>query len=487
MAVPTKATKVGTAHPTIWDIMSTLKPSVLESFASQLLHAGGTSAEEAKIVAASLVDANLKGYDSHGVMRVPYYVQAIKDAEVVFVGHGIVAPEFQWNDYAGADVKGKVVMAMVNDPPATDAEPALFGGQALTYYGRWTYKFEEGARKGAAAIFVIHETGPAGYPFAVVQGNLGEKFDLVTPDKNMSRASIEGWITLDAAKKILQLGGQNFDELKTQARTREFKPVPLGLKASMAVKNKLRTVDSQNVVAKLEGSDPALKDEYVVYSAHWDHLGVGDPDPDDKSDTIYNGALDNASGVASLLEIARAFTQVKPAPRRSILFLMVTAEEQGLLGSEYYAVTPIYPLAKTVANINLDGFNQWGRTKDITVIGIGVYYLVKAVTGKFEKELEHRSVGPLSWSAIRKMGVVGWIGRAAMMGLIGVFLVRAAIQFDPNEARGLDDSLRRIADHPFGVLTVLVVAVGLIVYGAFCIVTVPSQKVVATDDRTVAS
>jgi Zn-dependent M28 family amino/carboxypeptidase len=299
---------------------------------------------------------------------------AVENSDVVFAGYGVEAPEFNWNDFKDVDVKGKTILVLVNDPAVPDPsdpsklDPKTFKGDAMTYYGRWTYKFEEGARKGATAIFVIHETGPAGYPFSVVQGNLREKFDLVTPDKNISRANIEGWITLDAAKKILKLGGQDFDTLKKQARTREFKPVPLGLKASMAIKNTLRTIDSQNVVAKLEGSDQKLKDEYVVYSAHWDHLGVGAPV---KGDTIYNGALDNASGVATVLEIARAFTTVQPQPKRSILFLMVTAEEQGLLGSEYYATAPLYPLNKTVANINIDGVNQWGRTRDLTVIGMG--------------------------------------------------------------------------------------------------------------------
>jgi len=299
---------------------------------------------------------------------------SVADSDVVFAGYGVEAPEFNWNDFKDVDIKGKTILVLVNDPAVPDPadpsrlDPKTFKGDAMTYYGRWTYKFEEGARKGAAAIFVIHETGPAGYPFSVVQGNLREKFDLVTPDKNMSRASIEGWITLDAAKKILALGGQDFDTLKKQARTREFKPVPLGLKASIAIKNTLRTIDSQNVVAKLDGSDPSLKDQYVVYSAHWDHLGIGAPVNGDK---IYNGALDNASGVATVLEIARAFTQIQPQPKRSVLFLMVTAEEQGLLGSQYYATTPLYPLNKTVANINIDGVNQWGRTKDLTVVGMG--------------------------------------------------------------------------------------------------------------------
>lgn len=299
---------------------------------------------------------------------------SVENSDVIFAGYGVEAPEFNWNDFKDVDVKGKTILVLVNDPAVPDPsdptklDPKTFKGDAMTYYGRWTYKFEEGARKGAAAIFVIHETGPAGYPFKVVQGNLNEKFDLVTPDKNMGRADIEGWITLDAAKKILKLGGQDFDTLKKQARTREFKPVPLGLKASIAIKNTLRTIDSQNVVAKLEGSDARMKDEYVVYSAHWDHLGVGKPVNGDK---IYNGALDNASGVATVLEIARAFTQVQPQPKRSILFLMVTAEEQGLLGSQYYATMPLYPLNKTVANINIDGVNQWGRTRDLTVVGMG--------------------------------------------------------------------------------------------------------------------
>jgi Zn-dependent M28 family amino/carboxypeptidase len=289
----------------------------------------------------------------------------------------VVAPEYNWDDFNGVDLKGKTMVVLVNDPQVPDpADPSkldsrTFNGHAMTYYGRWTYKYEEAARRGAAGVFIVHEEGPAGYPYEVVQGFLGERFDLVTPDKNMGRASIEGWFSLSATKRVLKMAGQDFEALKKLARTRNFKPVPLGLKASMALRNTNRTIESRNVLGKLEGSDPVLKDEYVVYSAHWDHLGIGDPDPDDKSDKIYNGALDNASGVASLLEMARAFTQVKPAPKRSILFVMVTAEEQGLLGSEYYAVTPVYPLAKTLANINIDGVNQWGRTKDITVIGIG--------------------------------------------------------------------------------------------------------------------
>ena len=299
---------------------------------------------------------------------------SIQDSDLIFAGYGVVAPEFNWNDFKEVDVKGKTIIVLVNDPQVPDPadrsklDAKTFNGNAMTYYGRWTYKFEEGARKGAAGILIVHETGPAGYPFSVVQGNLREKFDLVTPDKNMGRSAIEGWITLDTAKRILQMAGQDFDTLKKQSLGREFRPVALNLKASLGVRNTMRTLDSRNVLAKVEGSDPALKDQYVVYTAHWDHLGIGAPV---KGDTVYNGALDNASGVAQLLEIAGAVAKAQPQPKRSILFLMVTAEEQGLLGSQHYSVSPSYPLAKTLANINIDGVNQWGRTTDITVIGMG--------------------------------------------------------------------------------------------------------------------
>jgi Zn-dependent M28 family amino/carboxypeptidase len=299
---------------------------------------------------------------------------SIDKSDVVFAGYGVEAPEYGWDDFKGIDVKGKTVVVLVNDPPVPDPadpsrlDPKIFGGKAMTYYGRWTYKFEQGARKGAAAVLIVHETEPAAYPFSVVQGNLGEKFDIVPPDRNMRRASIEGWITLDATRKLFEMAGQDFDELKKQAISKDFKAVPLGLKASMGIRNKLRTINSRNVVAKLEGSDPALKDEYVVYTAHWDHLGVGEPV---NGDRIYNGARDNAAGVAAILEVARAFTKVQPKPKRSILFTMVTAEEQGLLGSAYYSVTPLYPLAKTVADINIDSPNVYAPSNDVTVIGMG--------------------------------------------------------------------------------------------------------------------
>ena len=295
-------------------------------------------------------------------------------SELVFVGYGVQAPEFDWDDYKGLDVTGKTLVMLVNDPPVPDPadsgqlDPATFGGRAMTYYGRWTYKFEVAAALGAAGAFVVHETGPAGYPYDVVKGSTGEQFDLVTPDKNMSRVAVEGWMTLDQARALLAMSGQDFDALKQVAATRAFTPVSLGTTASIAVRNTLRTIDSQNVLARLEGSDPALEDELVVYTAHWDHLGRGEPV---EGDDIFNGAVDNASGTAGLIELARAFASLETPPKRSILFLAVTAEEQGLLGSQYYAAAPVYPLARTLADINIDGLNVYGRTRDIIIIGLG--------------------------------------------------------------------------------------------------------------------
>jgi len=299
----------------------------------------------------------------------------VDDSDVVFVGYGVSAPEYGWDDYKGLDVKGKTIVMLINDPavPApnnpAELDPNVFKGKAMTYYGRWTYKFEEASRRGAAAAIIVHETGPAGYKFNVVSDSWGrENFDIVSPDKNAGRVGVESWITLDKAKELFAAAGQNFDALHKAATTKEFKPVALNAKATFHVKNTLRTIDSQNVVAKLEGSDPALKNEYVVYSAHWDHLGKNDQA---QGDQIFNGAIDNASGVATVLEIAEGFTKLQPAPRRSVIFLMVTAEEKGLLGAKYYAEHPLYPLNKTLANINIDGVNQWGHTSDVTLIGLG--------------------------------------------------------------------------------------------------------------------
>jgi Zn-dependent M28 family amino/carboxypeptidase len=296
-------------------------------------------------------------------------------SELVFVGHGVVSPEYNWDDYKGIDVSGKTLVMLVGDPPVPDpAKPLqldskVFGGKAMTYYGRWTYKFEIAAEKGAAGALIIHETEAAGYPFDVVQSSWGgEQFDLITPDKNLKRAAIEGWLPEDQGRDLLRRAGHDFSELKKRAATRDFTPLPLGTQASIAIRNTLRNIESNNVVARLEGADPVFIGQHVVYIAHWDHLGVG---PAINGDKIYNGAQDNAVGTAGLLEIARAFTKVSPPPKRSILFLSVTAEEQGLLGSKYYTVAPLYPLAQTLAAINIDGLNVHGRTRDLTIIGDG--------------------------------------------------------------------------------------------------------------------
>ena len=291
---------------------------------------------------------------------------AVNGAELVFVGYGVEAPEYSWDDFKGQDLSGKVLVMLVNDPQLPDT--TQFRGKAMTYYGRWTYKYEQGMKHRAAGVLLVHETGPAGYPWPVVQGMGGEKFDLATPDSNRTRAPMEGWIHLDQAKALLQLAGENFDSLKARATTREFAPVHLGLTASIGISNRIRSVSSRNVVARLPGSDSAHAGEHVVYTAHWDHFGVSTPV---NGDSIYNGAHDNASGTAALLLLAQAFKAMPTPPKRSILFLAVTAEEQGLLGSQYYSVMPLYPLSMTLANINIDGLNTYGRTLDVVVVGSG--------------------------------------------------------------------------------------------------------------------
>ena len=284
------------------------------------------------------------------------------DAEFVFVGYGAVAPEYDWNDFKDVDVAGKILLFLVNDPPSD----VLFGGQAMTYYGRWTYKHEIAAEKGAAGSLVIHEPGPAGYPWEVVGSSpYGESFDLVTEDRNMGRAAIEGWIQRDAAASLFEMAGLDFETEKAKAAQADFQPVVLGVTGRTQVRSTLRTIDSQNVVARLPGA--GAPDEVVIYMAHWDHLGS---DESLAGDQIYNGAADNATGTAGLIELARAFTEGDP-PRRSVLFLAVTAEEQGLLGSRYYGEHPLYPAAQTVAALNMDVLNQWGRTSDLTIVGMG--------------------------------------------------------------------------------------------------------------------
>ena len=299
----------------------------------------------------------------------------VDNSAVVFVGYGVVAPEYGWDDYKGVDVKGKTIVMLINDPAIPDPadpsklDPKMFKGRAMTYYGRWTYKYEIASQKGAAAAVIIHETGPAGYPYEVVKGsNSAENFDIQRPDRNASRVGVQAWVTYPVAEKIFSAAGLNLADLKKAAIRKDFHPVELKAKWSFDVRTKVREVRSQNVVARLEGSDPKLKDQYVIYTAHWDHLGK---DPTLKGDQIYNGARDNASGCAGLLELSRAFAKLTPAPKRSVLFLAVTAEEKGLIGSKYYAENPLYPLNKTLADFNMDSMNVWGKTRDMVIVGLG--------------------------------------------------------------------------------------------------------------------
>jgi Zn-dependent M28 family amino/carboxypeptidase len=312
----------------------------------------------------------------------------VRESELVFVGYGVEAPEYGWDDYKGVDVKGKTLLMLVNDPPIPDAKDAtkldegMFKGKAMTYYGRWTYKYEIAAKKGAAACLVIHETEPAGYPwFVVISSNGRENFRL--KDSTEKVVPFQGWMSLERTKQTLAAAGQDFEALKKKAITKEFRPVSLGVKMDLALTNTMREVRSKNVIAKLPGRDAQKKNEYVIYTAHWDHIGV---DPKLEGDKIFNGAMDNASGVATFLEIAREFTQVKPAPERTILFLAVTAEEKGLLGAKYYAEHPLYPLKQTLANLNIDGASLFGRRSDLGVVGLGNSTLDDLVIASAKKQ-----------------------------------------------------------------------------------------------------
>ncbi|MFN2453850.1 MAG: M28 family peptidase [Pyrinomonadaceae bacterium] len=293
--------------------------------------------------------------------------------DLVFVGYGIDAPEQRWNDYKGApeNYRNKILVMFVNDPPATPEEPNLFGARALTYYGRWTYKFEEAARRGAAGVILLHTTESAGYPWSVVRTSNGSwRYDIAREaDPRTPFLKMRAWMTDEAAHRLMALAGQNLEDLRTRAASRDFQPVPLNLTGAINLKSETKPVKAANVAAVLPGRDPKLKDEYVVFSAHWDHLGIGAPNA--KGDRIYNGAVDNASGCAAVLAIAEAITKL-PAnqrPRRSVLFLFPTAEEQGLLGAEWYARHPIVPLAKTAADVNLDSMNILGLTNDFEPLG----------------------------------------------------------------------------------------------------------------------
>jgi Zn-dependent M28 family amino/carboxypeptidase len=287
------------------------------------------------------------------------------DLPLVFVGYGITAPEQDWDDFKDVDLTGKVILVMNNDP---ESDPELFAGNRRLYYGRWSYKFEEAARRGAAGALVIHTTKSAGYPFQVIQaGHERERFFLPPGEKSAPRLPIQGWCSEDAARRLAKLGGHDLDALRTQAEARDFRPVELGTRVRLGLENTVRQIDTANVVGLLPGSDPSLRDEAVVVTAHYDHLGIGPPRGDD---AIYNGAVDNASGTAGVLTLARAAAAAGPV-RRSLLFVFVGAEEQGLLGSKYYSENPTWPRERIAANVNVDGLNVFGATRDIEMIGFG--------------------------------------------------------------------------------------------------------------------
>ena len=293
--------------------------------------------------------------------------EGIENSELVFVGYGVNAPEYNWNDYEGLDVKGKTVVMLVNDPGFATKDPNLFTGDAMTYYGRWTYKYEEASRQGAAGAIIIHETAPASYPWSVVENSWsGEQFGFVKDNNNMDRVAVEGWVTVDVAKELFTKAGLDFDTAKAEAAKGAYHVDMGDLAATVNVKNTIKKSVSYNFIATLPGGK--TPDEHIIYSAHWDHLGT---DKNRKGDQIYNGAHDNATGTAGMIEVAEAFTKLGKRPDRSMTFLAVTAEEQGLLGSKYYAANPVIPANKTVANINMDSLNLLGKVKDISVVGIG--------------------------------------------------------------------------------------------------------------------
>ena len=355
-----------------------------EYIASQLLGAGvepaangsffqdvpidvvGALATSIRLAATGKATATLRSPDDVVVWAGSAVEQSAARAEVVFVGYGATAPEYNWNDFRDADVAGKILLVLVNDPPAPADEPTLFGGRAMTYYGRWTYKFEEAERRGAAGMLIVHSTERAGYPWHTVVGSWAKEQRMLPRDPKLPAAlGVRGWITDSAATSLLAQAGLNLDALRRQAAFRSFRPVPTGIVLDMRFGNTVQHLRSENVVGLVRGRDPQLAKEYVAYSAHWDHLGIG---PAVNGDSIYNGALDNASGVADMLAVAR-LAAASPRTKRSQLFVFVTAEESGLLGSEYFAANPTVPIAQIVTNLNVDGGNLLGRTRDLRVLG----------------------------------------------------------------------------------------------------------------------
>lgn len=351
-------------------IAAGLEPGNGDSFIQEvpMVNIQTTAAPEMQ-VSSSKESFKLEGFEDYVIWtdKITDKVSFDND-EVVFAGYGVVAPEYNWNDYAGLDVKGKIVMVMVNDPGFAAGDSSLFKGKTMTYYGRWTYKFEEAARQGAKGCLIVHTTEGASYPFTVIQNNWNaSKLRLDDRGKSNVYTDINGWLSLPAAKRLITAAGKDSSNFFAQADKKGFKPLALDLKLSTSIAVKTIFNKSQNVIGKITGTK--RPDEVIIYSSHWDHLGIGKAD--ETADSIYNGAFDNASGTAGLIELARAFKSMKVQPERTIIILAVTAEEQGLWGSAYYAQNPVYPTAKTVANINIDGLNPFEKTKDIIIVGEG--------------------------------------------------------------------------------------------------------------------
>lgn len=345
-----------------------------------------------KVSALTLTDSSGKtrslGYKTDMMAWSTGMVQQVDvaNSDVVFVGYGIVAPEYNWNDYAGLDVKGKTVVILVNDPGYATQDDALFTGNAMTYYGRWTYKYEEAARQGAAMALIVHETDAASYGWNVVAGTSPIRFELANDNKNMDRSEVYGWLSLGAAEQLFAANNTSLEQLRQQALKRDFKPVPLNAKAAVSISNNLRELTSSNVIGYIKGTEQP--DEAIIYMAHWDHFGLDFSRPDDK---IFNGAQDNAGGVAALLALAEKF-KAGPPPKRSVAFVAVTAEERGLLGSAWYADNPLFPVNKTVAGINMDVLNVYGPMRDVLVFGYGSSEL-EPILAKYAKQ-QNRYIAP---------------------------------------------------------------------------------------------
>jgi Zn-dependent M28 family amino/carboxypeptidase len=326
----------------------------------------GADPSSIRVAAAGRATANLRYPEDVVVWAGSAAERSAVDAEIVFVGYGAQAPEYRWDDFKGMDVRGKVLLVLVNDPPAPANDANRFGGRAMTYYGRWTYKFEEAERRGAAGMLIVHTTEQAGYPWHTVVGSWAKEQRMLPRSPSLpAPLGIRGWITDSAATALLSQAGLNLSDLRRRAESRDFRPVATGITLNASFRNTVQHLESENVVGVVRGSDPALRDEYVAFSAHWDHLGIG---PAVDGDSIYNGSLDNASGVADILAIARVAAQ-GTAPKRSLLFVFVTAEESGLLGSEFFALNPTVPASGIVANLNVDGGNLLGRSTDFRVLG----------------------------------------------------------------------------------------------------------------------